>query len=305
MAENAAVSTASATGTIVDDDAAPELSIAGGTAPEGGTIAFTVTLTGPTSRTTTVDYATAGETADEDADYEPVHGTLAFLPGESAKTVTVTLVDDDVHEDDETFTLHLSMAENAAVSTASATGTIVDDDAAPELAIAGGTAPEGGTIAFAVTLTGPTSRTTTVDYATAEETADEDADYEPVHGTLAFLPGRVRQDGRGDPCRRRRPRGRRDVHAHPVDGGERRGLDGLRHGHHRRRRCGAGTRDRRRNRARRRNDRLRRDADGVDEPDDDGGLRDCRGNSRRGRGLRARSRHPCLPAWESPPRRSR
>ena len=189
MAENAAVSTASATGTIVDDDAAPELSIAGGTAPEGGTIAFAVTLTGSTSRTTTVDYATAEETADEDADYEPVHGTLAFLPGESAKTVTVTLVDDDVHEDDETFTLHLSMAENAAVSTASATGTIVDDDAAPELSIAGGTAPEGGTIAFAVTLTGSTSRTTTVDYATAEETADEDADYEPVHGTLAFLPG--------------------------------------------------------------------------------------------------------------------
>ena len=184
MAENAAVSTASATGTIVDDDAAPELSIAGGTAPEGGTISFTVTLTGPTSRTTTVDYATAEETADEDADYEPVHGTLTFLPGESAKTVTVTLVDDDVHEDDETFTLNLSMAENAAVSTASATGTIVDDDAAPELSIAGGTAPEGGTIAFTVTLTGPTSRTTTVDYATAEETADEDADYEPVHGTL-------------------------------------------------------------------------------------------------------------------------
>ena len=83
---------------------------------EGGTIAFAVTLTGSTSRTTTVDYATAEETAHEDADYEPVHGTLAFLPGESAKTVAVTLVDDDVHEDAETFTLNLSMAENAAVS---------------------------------------------------------------------------------------------------------------------------------------------------------------------------------------------
>ena len=189
MAENAAVSTASATGTIVDDDAAPELSIAGGTAPEGGTISFTVTLTGSTSRTATVDYATTDGTAIADDDYEPVRGSLTFLPGESAKTVAVTLVDDDVHEDDETFALHLSMAENAAVSTASATGTIVDDDAAPELAIAGGTAPEGGTIAFTVTLTGSTSRTTTVDYATAEETADEDADYEPVHGTLAFLPG--------------------------------------------------------------------------------------------------------------------
>ena len=101
----------------------------------------------------------------------------------------MTLVDDDVHEDDETFTLHLSMAENAAVSTASATGTIVDDDAAPELAIAGGTAPEGGTISFTVTLTGSTSRTTTVDYATADGNSRRGRDYEPVHGTLTFLPG--------------------------------------------------------------------------------------------------------------------
>ena len=189
MAENAAVSTASATGTIVDDDAAPELSITGGTAPEGGTIGFTVTLPGSTSRTATVDYATADGTAIADGDYEPVRGTLTFLPGESAKTVKVTLVDDDVHEEDETFTLNLSMAENAAVSTASATGTIVDDDAAPELSITGGTAPEGGTIGFTVTLTGSTSRTATVDYATADGTAIADGDYEPVRGTLTFLPG--------------------------------------------------------------------------------------------------------------------
>ena len=189
MAENAVVSTASATGTVVDDDAAPELAITDETAPEGGTIGFTVTLTGSTSRTATVDYATTGGTAHEDADYVPVQGTLTFLPGESASTVAVTLVDDDVHEGDETFALHLSMAENAAVSTASATGTIVDDDAAPELAIAGGTALEGGTIAFTVTLTGSTSRTTTVDYATADGTAITGDDYAPTSGTLTFVPG--------------------------------------------------------------------------------------------------------------------
>ena len=287
MAENAAVSTASATGTIVDDDAAPELSITGGTAPEGGTISFTVTLPGSTSRTATVDYATADGTAIADDDYEPVRGSLTFLPGESAKTVKVTLVDDDVHEDDETFTLNLSMAENAAVSTASATGTIVDDDAAPELSITGGTAPEGGTIGFTVTLTGSTSRTATVDYATADGTAIADERLR-ARSRLPHLPaGRIRQDRKGDPCRRRRPRGRRDVHAQPVDGGERRGLDGLRDGHHRRRRCGAGTLDHRRDRARRRNDRFHRNADGVDEPDGDSRLRDCRRHGDRGRGLRA------------------
>ena len=186
---NATLATATAEGLIIDDDLVAQLAVAGGSGVEGGTVDFRVTLDTASTRTVTVDYATAAETAHEDADYEPVHGSLTFLPGESAKIVKVTLVDDDVHEDDETFTLNLSMAENAAVSTASATGTIVDDDAAPELSITGGTAPEGGTIGFTVTLTGSTSRTATVDYATADGTAIADEDYAPTAGTLTFLPG--------------------------------------------------------------------------------------------------------------------
>ena len=186
---NATLATATAEGLIIDDDLVAQLAVAGGSGVEGGTVDFRVTLDTASTRTVTVDYATAAETAHEDADYEPVRGTLTFLPGESAKTVKVTLVDDDVHEEDETFALNLSMAENAAVSTASATGTIVDDDAAPELSITGGTAPEGGTIGFTVTLTGSTSRTATVDYATADGTAIADEDYAPTAGTLTFLPG--------------------------------------------------------------------------------------------------------------------
>ena len=181
---NATLATATAEGLIIDDDLVAQLAVAGGSGVEGGTVDFRVTLDTASTRTVTVDYATTAETAREDADYEPVRGSLTFLPGESAKIVKVTLVDDDVHEDDETFTLNLSMAENAAVSTAWATGTIVDDDAAPELSITGGTAPEGGTIGFTVTLTGSTSRTATVDYATADGTAIANGDYEPVRGSL-------------------------------------------------------------------------------------------------------------------------
>ena len=186
---NATLANATAEGLIIDDDLVAQIAVGGASGVEGGTVDFPVTLDTTSTRTITVDYATAPETAHEDADYEPVHGSLTFLPGESAKTVKVTLVDDDVHEDDETFTLNLSMAENAAVSTASATGTIVDDDAAPKLSITGGTAPEGGTISFTVTLTGSTSRTATVDYATADGTAIADDDYAPAAGTLTFLPG--------------------------------------------------------------------------------------------------------------------
>ena len=186
---NATLAAATAEGLIIDDDFVAQLAVAGGTGVEGGTVEFLVTLDTSSNQTVTVDYATIGETAHEDTDYEPVHGALTFLPGESARTVAVTLVNDDVHEDDETFTLNLSMAENAAISTASATGTIVDDDAAPELAISGGTATEGGTIGFTVTLTGSTSQTATVDYATVDGTAIADDDYATTAGTLTFVPG--------------------------------------------------------------------------------------------------------------------
>ena len=186
---NATLATGTAEGLIIDDDIVTQLAVAGGTGVEGGTVEFSVTLDTLSSQTVSVDYATAAVSAHEDEDYKAVQGSLTFLPGESAKTVAVTLVDDDVHEDDEVFTLDLSMAENAGISTASATGTIFDDDAPPELSITGGAAPEGGMIGFTVTLTGATSRTATVDYSTVDGTATAGDDYVAAAGTLTFMPG--------------------------------------------------------------------------------------------------------------------
>jgi Calx-beta domain/Domain of unknown function (DUF4214) len=71
-------------------------------------IDLTVMRTGNTSAAATVDYATADGTASDRSDYDAAQGTLFFAAGESAKSVTVFIVDDRFGEGPETFTVNLS-----------------------------------------------------------------------------------------------------------------------------------------------------------------------------------------------------
>ena len=186
-AANATIGTATAVGTIEDDDPVPELEISGGSAVEGESIGFIVTLSGSTERTVTVDFATSDGTAVAEADYRPAAGTLTFEPGEIAKTVEVSVVDDAIHEPAEWFALALANARNARLPRAPARGTIQDDDAL--LMIAGASAGEAsGRLEFVVTATGLVAgdAPATVNYATEDGTATAGTDYEPVSGTLTF-----------------------------------------------------------------------------------------------------------------------
>ena len=76
----------------------------------------------------TVDYATADGTAKAGEDYTATSGTLTFAAGETAKTVSVPVLDDSLDEGEETFTLRLSNATGARVADGEATGTIANDD---------------------------------------------------------------------------------------------------------------------------------------------------------------------------------
>ncbi len=109
--------------------AASRLSIeAAAAAEDAGVMTFAVTLAPPSSLPVSVDWSTADGTATAGGDYRTGSGTLTFAPGETAKTIRVTLVDDSVSEDDETFTVTLSNPLNAAIPADAATGTIADDD---------------------------------------------------------------------------------------------------------------------------------------------------------------------------------
>ena len=112
---------------------APALSVADATAAESsGSITFAVTLSPAAARWVYVDYSTHDGTASAGLDYTAGSGTLTFRPGETRKTVTVTLLDDAYDEGSETLELMLSNAEGAPLEDGLATGTITNDDPVPQ-----------------------------------------------------------------------------------------------------------------------------------------------------------------------------
>jgi chorismate-pyruvate lyase len=153
---------------------------------------FTVTKTGTASGSVSVGYGTANGSAAAGSDYTAASGTLTFLQSETSKTVSVATINDTAVESAETFTLALSNPTGGAViGTSPGTGTINDNDVPPtppSFAIANAAAvTEGGTLAFAVTKTGTTSSSFSVNYATANGTAAAGSDYAAGSATLTFL----------------------------------------------------------------------------------------------------------------------
>src|SRR5262249_50623274 len=96
----------------------------------GGTLTVTVTRTGGTSGTVSVNYATSNGTATAGSDYTAASGTLTFANGEASKTFTVAALEDIAVEGNETLTLTLSAPTGGATlgSPSSVTFTIVDND---------------------------------------------------------------------------------------------------------------------------------------------------------------------------------
>ena len=127
-AVNATVRDARGTGTIADNDRAPELSIADGSLTEGdGSMPFVVRLDPASGSVVTVAYETADGSATAGADYTEAGGTLTLAVGATEATINVAILDDTTAEEPETFTVTLSNPTGATLADASAAGTITDD----------------------------------------------------------------------------------------------------------------------------------------------------------------------------------
>ena len=95
------------------------------------TLDFAVTLSRASRAPVAVAYATADGSATAGSDYTATSGTLRFAAGETAKTVSVTVLDDAHDEGEETLTLRLSAATGAVIADGVATGTIENTDHMP------------------------------------------------------------------------------------------------------------------------------------------------------------------------------
>ena len=123
----------------------PALSVADARGKErvNATIDFRVSLSRAASHEVTVRYVTRDGTAKKGKDYRKTKGTLAFAPGETAKTVAVAIIDDALNEDVESFRLILSKAMGAYIADGEATGQVVNSDPMPD-AWAGALRAHGG-----------------------------------------------------------------------------------------------------------------------------------------------------------------
>jgi len=120
-------------GTIVNDDAvgAPVIHFSQlnyQVLENLGAMTLTVTRSGDTTGTATVDYQTVDGAATQKADFEYAAGTLTFAPGETVKTITVLLNEDAIIEGTEKFSMNLSNPSGAVLDAQnSATVGILDD----------------------------------------------------------------------------------------------------------------------------------------------------------------------------------
>ena len=181
---------------VLDHDAAPDVSVADAEAvPEGGTLEFAVTLSGPYHAEVTVAYSLGGSAA-AGTDYEgAASGSVVFAPGDTEKTIRLVTVDDDTEGPRGTVEVTLADGDSYDLGASpAAEGRILDNDAVPEVSVADAQpVPEGGALAFAVRLSNPATQAITVNYTLAG-TAAAGADYEgAASGSVTFAPGAVEE----------------------------------------------------------------------------------------------------------------
>ncbi len=134
-ADKAVLGTATAMGTIKNDDNMPVISIANVSKKEGNSgtkpLTFNVSLSNASEDQVTVDYAVIDGTATS-ADYAtPSNTVVTFAPGQTSQTIAVDVKGDTDIEVNETFQVNLSNpSSNATIATNGdkAVGTIINDD---------------------------------------------------------------------------------------------------------------------------------------------------------------------------------
>ena len=179
--------------TVVDDE--PQVSISDFSGDEGhsGTSSFNVTLnlSHAYGQAVTVNYSTQDGSAVAGEDYQSASGSVSFAAGETAETISVSVIGDRIAESDKYFLVNLTPGSNARIADSQGIVTIRDDE--PRISITGASAYEGNSgttpFTFTVSLSAPYDQPVTVNFATEDYTAIAGADYESTSGQLTFAAG--------------------------------------------------------------------------------------------------------------------
>ena len=198
---NALLGTASAEGTIVDNDPliTPNITIADVTDAEGGSFTFEIVLSQPAPSNFNLVYDVVAGTAQTPADLSAVvNGSLAIRAGDVDVNLLVFTAEDHLDELDETFFVNLRLEDPgfaASIVDGQAVGTITDDDLPPVVTISDTKVSEGDStdspnFAFVpVHLSVPSGLVVTVTYQTVDGSAVDGTDYTGGTDVVTFPAG--------------------------------------------------------------------------------------------------------------------
>ena len=160
----------------------------------GQETSFSIQLSQPSTTAITVSYATQDGTAKAGLDYIGATGTLTFAPGETQKTVAVSIIGDSLVEGNETFSLALGTPSgNGVLRQGTGTATVHDTTPPPEFSVGNASVlePSSGTnnAAFTITMSKAAAVPVTLDYATVNGSAQAGSDFAATSGTVTFAPG--------------------------------------------------------------------------------------------------------------------
>ncbi|EAQ04196.1 cadherin domain/calx-beta domain protein [Pseudooceanicola batsensis HTCC2597] len=218
------LATGSVTVTILNDDVPVSFSVNNAATTEGQSgeetpLTFTVYRSGPSDIEATVDYQLrayqpSASISAESPDFTgglPASGTVTFGVGETSKTLTFQVRDDEVYEQTEYVELLLSNPvasanpQGAQISDDYGRGTIYDDEIPVYFRVYSDTVTEGDpgeteTLRFLVQRTGDTGVDASVDYSvsTYYYRGATDADLAesmslPISGTVSFAAGETQK----------------------------------------------------------------------------------------------------------------
>jgi uncharacterized repeat protein (TIGR01451 family) len=122
----------------------------------GAQATFTITLSRPSTSPALVTWRTTDGSAKAGSDFTGMTAQLlTFAPGQISKTVSITILDDDVAESSEQFTARLFTPINAQIGKAEGVAELLDNDSAPLpiLAVGISSSPTTGVVGSPLTYT--------------------------------------------------------------------------------------------------------------------------------------------------------
>ena len=141
----------------------------------------------------TIDYSTIAQTAIAGEDFVATTGQVVFADGVTAQTISISLVDDNVEEPLESFTVQIESAVGATEGAITELDVqITDDDEAGSITLSANyyiVAEDGDSAVVTIERIGGSDGEVSIDYETNDITALAGEDYTAVAGTLVFGDG--------------------------------------------------------------------------------------------------------------------